>query len=235
MIARLRHDLLDRGWHLGQLPVETTIDELLSICGELGAPVTATGGRCVDTVTPVDGARYVTLSHQSVPPHNDGLFLLDTPAIVVLHAVRVPASGGETLLIDAGDALQRLPARVRDKISRMEVEITAGGISAVKRLIEHGPFGPVLMFLDPRIGDAIALHCGHRLLDDSILTVIRKACRAANPVLVHQWHAGDLLVFSNVAFMHARRSFVGHRQLRRVLVRIDETSRGTYPSGMMAG
>jgi alpha-ketoglutarate-dependent taurine dioxygenase len=163
------------------------------------------------------------------------LFLPDTPAIVVLHAVGVPASGGETLLIDGSDALQRLPARVREALSRTDVEITAGGMTATKRLIEHGPFGPVVMFLDPRIGDAIALHRGRRLLDDSMLTAIRKACGAAQTVLVHRWHAGDLLAFSNVAFMHARRSFAGHRLLRRVLVRIDLWASGARSAGSAPG
>ena len=53
---------------------------LLDICGELGTPV-APAGRSVDIVTPTDGISYATLTRRAVPPHNDGLFLLEVDQI----------------------------------------------------------------------------------------------------------------------------------------------------------
>jgi taurine dioxygenase len=218
LVASLRRDLSERGWHVGQLAAESSPDALLTICNALGTPVAPTGGRLVEKVTPMNGASYLTLTRQSVPPHTDGLFLPSTPAIVALHAVRVPESGGETVLIDGGHALGNLPAAVRDTLAGGDVEITAAGFTATKRLIGDGPFGPVLMFLDPRVGGAITVrHRGHPL-DDALLDAVGTACRAARTVLVHRWRVGDLLVFDNRAFLHARGSFRGERELRRVLV-----------------
>lgn len=226
LVAVLRRHLFERGWHVGKLAVESSPDALLAICGALGIPVAPTGGRLVEKVTPTDGVAYLTLTRQGVPLHTDGLFLSDTPSIVALHAVQVPESGGETVLADAGHALDNLPTPVRDRLAGMEVEIAAGGFTATKRLIGDGPFGPVLMFLDPCISSAITVRCDGLPLDTVLLDAIRSACRAARTVLVHRWRVGDLLVFDNRRFLHARKSFLGERQLRRVLI--------AAPGGMMS-
>jgi taurine dioxygenase len=179
----------------------------------------------------------------SLTPHGELAFHMDhswSPSplrAILLHALEVPpkGAGGETLFADVGKAYARLPDEVRRRIEGLQIIHSYPDQS--KHVAIPGP--------DPRPGMPTAKHpivMAHPLTGEKLLLcsprhfdriegwdhqkgidlAMELATYINQPEIVysHSWEAGDLVVWDNLQFQHARTDFDRsyRRNLRRTQV-----------------
>lgn len=153
-----------------------------------------------------------------------------------LHALDVVDDASSTRFVDAGAALARLPADLRERLALARVEMVSPGLDMLA--------GRVCDLDDPHVlkrGERPGIHTNphngrdvvwvSELQAARVLGLAREDSRALlhavfaqlyrkEHVLEHTWRTGDLIIWDNIALQHARGSLVscGRRVLQRVIV-----------------
>lgn len=174
------------------------------------------------------------LSNGELLFHADHCFYLDPLKAICLYGIEVPATGGETRFSDPSEALNRMPAALRQRIEGMtglHLYDYAGDYS--NRMLEENtsPDAPrhehpvvwrhpetgrdvllvneistaKIMGLSTEEGDALLKELTSYIDDDEL-------------IYTHKWRSGDLLIWDNRALQHARSDFDSSqkRTIRRV-------------------
>jgi taurine dioxygenase len=157
--------------------------------------------------------------------HTDSAFTQVPPAVSILYAVELPASGGDTGFANMHLALDTLPSELRTSIRGRTIKhdqrFTSGGqlrpgYSAEQDLRESpGPSHPI-MRKHPETGKA-ALYLGRRphayvnglSLAESEALLDALWAHATDPAFTwhHQWRLGDILIWDNRCTLHRRDAF----------------------------
>jgi taurine dioxygenase len=153
----------------------------------------------------------------------------------ILHAIDLPATGGETLFSDMSSAYEALPEPTRRKLegltamnsftygaNRPDEKVPASGPNAVhpavRRIPETGRHALFVCRLMTDHLNGIEPDESARLLDD-----IFEHSEDPRFTYEHQWRVGDIVIWDNRCAMHSRRDFDPNetRFLKRLTV-IDE-------------
>jgi taurine dioxygenase len=150
---------------------------------------------------------------------------------VVLYAVAIPRTGGDTLFANCVYAYTTLPETLRTLIAnlraqhgydyeRYEKSPPGGpGFHAEHPVaMPHPLTGEIVLYLSRNATTAIVglpSEDSDRILDDLFASI-----EAPNAVYQHTWRVGDLIIWDNVALVHARTAFdpAEERTLQRVTV-----------------
>jgi len=167
--------------------------------------------------------------------HADAAYT-DAPfAALSLHAIDVVDGASATRFAHAERAYATLPVALRDRLDRARAEMispTLAGVavracdSADAETTLRQEFPAVRM--NPRTGHpCIGVSEMHtaRLLDAGaddgrgVLDAVFDHLYANDNVIEHRWHRGDIVIWDNLTFQHARGSLtgVGRRVLQRVV------------------
>lgn len=179
----------------------------------------------------------------SLTPHGELAFHMDhswSPSplrAILLYAIEVPpkGKGGETMFADVGKALEQLPTSVRERIDGLQIIHTypdqskhvaipgpdpRPGMPTAKHpiVMEHPLTGRDFLFCSPRHFDRIEGWEHQQGIDLAmeLATYINKP----EIIYSHSWEPGDLVVWDNLQFQHARTNFDRsyRRHLRRTQV-----------------
>ena len=172
--------------------------------------------------------------------HSDHTFFRHPLKAICLHAIEVPASGGDTLFADAAAAWDNLPAALKARIA---------GLSSLQLFDYTGDYNRRTLAKDapadaPRCWHAMVREdgdSGRRLLfahmhttaaisglsDDEADALMEELAEyIADPAIGyrHVWRPGDVLLWNNIALQHARTDFDPRekRTLRRVPIAVSE-------------
>lgn len=171
--------------------------------------------------------------------HSDHTFFRHPLRAICLHALEVPASGGDTLFANAMLAFDNLPAALQARIA---------GLRSLQLFDYRGDYNRRTLERDapadaPRCWHPLVLeHGGRKVLFLHMHTTARIDGLTdgeadalmdelhgyiADPVIGyrHVWRPGDVLLWNNIALQHARTDFdpTQRRTLRRVPIAVSET------------
>ena len=175
--------------------------------------------------------------------HTDKSYHAEPSLMTMLHALELPADGGDTEFADAAAAYAALPADTKREIAPLRVVHSweasrrhIGGPPATEeQKRERPPVTHPLVRTHPDTGAKslyLGLHTSHVVgmpEDESRALLDRLLAHATRPefVYVHRWRAGDLVLWDNRCLMHrALRNYAMETE-RRVLQRT--VVRGTAP------
>lgn len=213
-------------------------DDLLAFSQRFGAldhaPVQEGGRRCVDghpeiyvvsNVLGPDGQPIGSLGAGEAVWHTDMSYLPEPPKASMLHALEVPAAGGDTWFCDMYAAYERLPEALKRRAETLRVKhdgtYNSGGYvragvtptddpreapGMIHPLVcRHPESGRRMLYLGRRRNAYVAglgLAESERLLDE-IWT------HATDPAITwrHRWRVGDLVLWDNRCTMHRRDPF----------------------------
>lgn len=152
--------------------------------------------------------------------HSDFAFTPHPIDSICLHALEMPSSGSPTRWVDAVGAVDRLPDRLRDRLSDLQVlncyDLLQEGDHRM-RITDIDPRSPKtthpVLAEHPRTGDLVimanAMHTdsivgvpddeGEELLAQLFAVLYDPA-----HVLEHRWEIGDLIIWDNRALQHGR-------------------------------
>jgi taurine dioxygenase len=167
--------------------------------------------------------------------HADAAYT-DAPfAAIALHAVDVVDEASGTRFAHAERAAATLPAALRDRLERHAAEMISPALEGVGLRACDAPDAPAThraefpaLRLNPRTGRRCVgvgeMHAA-RLLgldpDESraTLTAVYDHLYAPENTTEHRWRRGDILIWDNLTYQHARGSLqgVGRRVLQRVV------------------
>lgn len=190
---------------------------------------------------PVDGKPGI-LPKGEMQFHADQCYYECPCRATLLHAMEVPRRGGHTLFLDTGKAYAALPDGEKARLDAWRVlnVYDYGGNPTVKGdgvdpeaprfvhplVVQHPVTGERLLYANRLMSDRIE----GLEEDESDRVLARLFDHAEQPRFIyeHVWTPGDLVMWDNLAVMHARTDFdpTGHRVLRRVAVK------GPRPSGI---
>lgn len=168
--------------------------------------------------------------------HSDQAYFDLPMKAIMLYGIEVTEHGGETLFSNAAVAVGRLPAQLRDTLSRHKVlnrldyrglqfgpDVPAEVADFASEawhpvLTRHRPSGQLIHMISPDTSqhlDGLSIPASHALIDEVHAIV-------ADPEIVyrHPWREGDLLVWDNMLLQHARAPFPenSRRTLRRCAI-----------------
>lgn len=174
--------------------------------------------------------------------HADMTYVDVPPKAAMLHALEVPASGGNTYFADMFAAYETLPANLKEaaagKIAVHDASRNSAGmlrkgypdVTDVRRTV--GARHP-LVRTDPETGRK-ALFLGRRPnsyvigLDvaesEALLDALWAHATQARFVMRHEWRVGDLLMWNNLSVLHRRDPFdpKSRRVMHRTQIKGDE-------------
>jgi taurine dioxygenase len=168
--------------------------------------------------------------------HQDGGYTTAPFAAISLHAVDVVDDASSTRFVSAERAYATLPAALRQQLTSRWAEMISPTYEAIgsRACDRRDPGASVCaelpsVIVNPRTGRAcIAVSEMHaaRLLDmdweesRALLGAVYDHLYAPADVVEHVWRGGDLVLFDNVTYQHARGSLVGvgARKLQRVAI-----------------
>ena len=178
--------------------------------------------------------------------HTDMSYLPLPPKASILHALEIPASGGETSFCSMTAAWETLPADLRTRVAGRRVKhdgtynsggyVREGVIPSDDPRTAPGALHP-LVCLHPETGRR-SLYLGRRrnayveglALGESEELLDALWAHATRPELQweHRWRAGDLVIWDNRCTMHRRNAFdpAARRVLHRTQIRGDCLPRG---------
>jgi len=180
-----------------------------------------------------DGVALGTLPDGEMDWHYDGMHQQNPYKGGILHALEVPATGGETRFANMCLVYRSLPEATRAKLAGLTAQSVydyAATDRAAKVRNEAAPSAvhPVLRFHEESGADALFV-C--RLMTERILELDEDASTALLEELFthierspyfyeHSWRAGDTVIWDNRCVTHARNDFdPGQRRfLKRVSV-----------------
>ncbi len=184
---------------------------------------------------------YVSnVSAGALSPHGELAFHMDhswSPhplRAILLHAIEVPPKGvgGETMFADVGKAYALLPDEVRNRIKDLQIIHTypdqtkfvaipgpdpRPGVPTSKHpmIMKHPVTGEELLFCSPRHFDRIEGWDHQKGID--LAMELATYINQPEIIYTHSWSVGDLVVWDNLQFQHARTNF--DRKYRRHLRR----------------
>lgn len=172
--------------------------------------------------------------HGELAFHCDHSWSPDPLRGIMLYAIEVPppGAGGETLFADVGKAYDLLPRAVRERIDPLQIVHTypdqskhvpipgpdpRPGMPTAQHpmVMKHPVTGATLLFCSPRHFDRIVGWDHQKGID----LAMEMAGYINKPEIVysHRWEPGDLVIWDNLQFQHARTNF--DRKYRRHLRR----------------
>ncbi len=168
------------------------------------------------TTRPEDGLMFISnremggaVGDGTLPFHSDHSFFEfpDTSALV-LYAIDVPSSGGETLWANAVKAYEDLPTALKVRIAGLHARhtSTARAETAIQPLARFLPDGgpPVLY---------VSQFCAHGIEElpgeegEALLATLFAHLYREELLYKHAWRPGDLIIWSNRVLQHARTAF----------------------------
>lgn len=170
--------------------------------------------------------------------HNDSCFAETPPAACVLHSIELPSDGGNTAFLDMIDALETLPADLRQRIEGRKIRHSLVYTSAGDERPQYagstdvtnqpGPEHPIIrtlddsgkqcLFLGRRLGSYIV---GMPLAEsEELLDVLWAHTISDNRVWSHKWALGDVVIWDNRTTMHHRDPFDPNQQRRMHKVQV---------------
>lgn len=161
--------------------------------------------------------------------HHDGDFWPPGQNFIVnfLNSVQVPATGGNTALLDARLAYETLADEAKAELADTYVCVRAAEISDFKNAAPHElpPDVNHPVFLPHPITKEIALYLpnsstGIQKKDGRIFTTVQALIEFLQhklPIVEHVWTPGDLMIIDNLQVMH--RSMGGYGDHPRLLYR----------------
>lgn len=172
--------------------------------------------------------------------HSDHTFFRHPLKAICLHAIEVPASGGDTLFADVLAAYDHLPASLKARIAdlfslqlfdytgdynrrTLEKDAPADAPRCWHPLVRDDPdSGRNVLFAHLHTTAAIS-----GLSDDEADVLMEElAGTIADPAIGyrHVWRPGDVLLWNNISLQHARTDFDPRekRTLRRVPIAVSE-------------
>ena len=174
--------------------------------------------------------------------HTDMSYISKPPTASLLHALEVPASGGDTSFLNMYEAYDALPEDLRNKVGRLEAIHDASYNSAGELRKGFQPVTDVskipgakhpMLRTHPETGRK-ALYLGRRRNayvgtlpveeSENLLDTIWRAAINTQYTYTHKWRVGDLLVWDNRCTMHRRDSFDpnARRIMHRTQIRGDK-------------
>jgi taurine dioxygenase len=171
-----------------------------------------------------------------LPFHSDMSFTESPLLGISLYAIEVPSHGASTLFANAAAAVGCLPESTREKLEGRRVLNVAGygsNFSVRRREVDCDPHEPrtyhPAISPHPVTGTPViranGLSTAHveglgEEESEAVLQQVFDTLYDSGNVYEHHWHAGDFVVFDNIAIHHARRDFdaTEARTLRRVVL-----------------
>jgi taurine dioxygenase len=226
---------------------DLTDAELIAFSCRLGAldwaPIQETGRRFVEGYPEIyvvsnvieNGEPIGSLGAGEAAWHTDMSYLEDPPKASMLYAIEIPPAGGNTYFCNMYGAYELLPEALKRRIERLRLKhdgtynsggYVRQGVTPVDDpttspgvyhpiVCTHPETGRKLLYLGRRrnayIG-GLPLAESERLLDELWSYATRKEL-----VWVHEWQAGDVVLWDNRCTMHRRDPFDAHT--RRILHR----------------
>lgn len=155
--------------------------------------------------------------------HMDQLFQPEPLAALILYAMEVPESGGDTLFVNTMAAHERMPAALRERIaglSCLNAYTFAGALAkdwnvddaSVQKLSQVHP----MVWRDPVTGRGAIWVNKLSSLDvvglpeaegKALMAEVRSYLEDQEIIYRHQWRPGDLLLWDNLRLQHARTPF----------------------------
>ncbi len=169
--------------------------------------------------------------------HSDHAFMEDPIDVIALYGLEVPAAGTETHFVNGLRAAAELPKDLRARIGGLRARHVIDPAAESGNIAVRGPrlpddlphaYHPIL-WTHPRTGEEI-LYVSQQQTDrveslgdaegSDLIEALFEHLYASRFTYVHEWQAGDLLIWDNRALQHARGAIpVGtSRTLRRVSV-----------------
>jgi taurine dioxygenase len=168
--------------------------------------------------------------------HQDGCYTEQPTKQSFLYSLEIPSQGGNTKFASTARAYAQLPADLRTRLLDLDVHFTFD-YSAVVRdanwkagpqythplVIAHHATGEPLLFCNRLMANEIVGL--PKPESDALIEELCVALEREDNVFEHVWRVGDLVIWDNLATVHARTDFDPreHRLLRRM------TTRGTKP------
>jgi taurine dioxygenase len=189
-------------------------------------------------------SRYVALdgafADQAMAFHSDFAFTEKPIDVISLHALDVVDGETSTVFASGARAYQNLPpdlraradslrqvAAMRPKPSDVPIEeMLPGGLPKVTRdvVMKHPVTGVPILYVTEQSSDSIeGLPPAE---SDALLAEFASHVFAPANLYEHRWHAGDLVIWDNLALQHGRRDLAGVK--RRTLQRVCVASRSFY-------
>lgn len=183
-----------------------------------------------DVVTNVGGGGQVGTT--ALPFHSDSAFLPEPIGAISLHAVDVVDGETSTRFSSGKRVYQRLPAALRERIDGLHtLHVMPKEVfnrNRTRNLPAHYPRTcRLLAHRHPVTGDPV-LYVSWVMIDgiveleeaesDALLDELFEHVSDPANVYEHRWHNGDLVIWDNIALLHARddTSKAGRRVLQRV-------------------
>jgi len=181
-----------------------------------------------------DGKPIGALPDGEMEFHIDRLHQKVPSAGAVLHAIEVPAEGGNTLYLNMYLAYETLPAETKKRIEGLEA-VSFYDYSATKRVDSQvSPDTPSAVHPVVRIHPVTKRKslfvCG--LMTDhivglpkeesrKILSELYKHSEQSGFVYEHKWKVGDIIIWDNRCTMHARTDFdfSARRLIKRIAIK----------------
>lgn len=162
-----------------------------------------------------------------LPPHSDLQYMPVPPSATMLYALQVPASGGDTGFANLRLAYEELPQALRDRLAGLQGVVRnpfvgEGYGRSLSGVHQHYTATEVAEFPHP----VVRTHpdTGRRSLyfspfveklvgdidtdeESELLEQLRHHVDQAHFYYMHQWHAGDLLLWDNRCTNHKREAF----------------------------
>ncbi len=191
-----------------------------------------------------DGQAIGVLRDAEVVWHSDNSYRETPLSFSALHALEVPATGGDTGFANMYLALETLPAALRERIARLTIKHdmtynSAGDLREGFKPVDDvraapGPSHPIVR-THPATGHN-ALYLGRRpnayieglpvAASEDLLSALWSHATQPRFTWHHQWLAGDIVIWDNRCVMHHRDPFDAGS--RRVMHRVQ--GKGDKPS-----
>jgi len=167
--------------------------------------------------------------------HHDTSYYPEPRRATLLYSMQIPSRGGETMFANMYRAYDRLPNRLKEKITGRNV-LQVHDYKRVERLdpakinlaeilhhehpivITHPRTGRKALFVSRLISMSIVGM--DRQESEDILLELADLSEDPSNIYEHRWVVGDLVIWDNLASIHARKDFPREepRLMRRLVV-----------------
>jgi taurine dioxygenase len=158
--------------------------------------------------------------------HTDGAYIEDPTTVTMLHAIRVPRAGGETMIADMVAAYDALDPGLKSTVDGMSARHFYGGGAVAEDEQAASPMKPEVKKATKDVAKPLILDhpvSGHRALYAVAQTPVRiegksevesrdllarLKAHATRPEFVyeHRYEAGDILIFDTLSTLHRAKS-----------------------------
>jgi taurine dioxygenase len=238
-------DGLRRAWarHKVLLFREQSIDveaqrRAVSVFGTIQAPRSRTGERSNPDImyvanVVVDG-QLGDLPDGDMQFHADQCYYETVAAGALLYAIEVPSAGGDTMFANAALAYAALPDTLKRRLEglhvrfaydyranayhRPEAPLANVPVAEHPAVITHPATGEPVLFVNRLMADCLVGL--ERAESEELLLQLFDHMERPDFIYRHVWRKGDVVLWDNLATVHARTDFdpAERRQLRRIAI-----------------